>query len=112
MTDGSERRRHKRVAVTWNGEARKDPESAISVEIANISEAGVGIVSFKPMYPGEYYVIQFTAWKELPIGGVVRWSDVGEVQTYAGIQFVAPSKQQLAALRELIARYDKEDWGL
>ncbi len=107
----NERRRHKRVAVTWTAEALADAEPSGTVEIVNVSESGLGVVSLTPMPPGARFRFKLPAWPHAPIEGIVRWSDVGEVQTYAGIEFVAPTPLQAEALRALIARYDKEDWG-
>ena len=111
MTFGKDRRRHKRVAVTWTAEALEDEEPIGTVEIVNVSESGLGIVSLAAMHPDTRYRFKLPAWPQPPIEGIVRWADVGDVQTYAGIEFVKPSAEQLAALRALIARYDREDWG-
>jgi PilZ domain-containing protein len=111
MPDGKDRRRHKRIAVTWAGEALSGTDRFSNVEIVNISISGLGAISLSPMQRGSHYLFRFPGWTELPIAGVVRWADEGEVQSYVGIEFVSPTEKQLAALRELIARYDKEDWG-
>jgi hypothetical protein len=112
MSDGRERRRHKRIAVTWPGEAQTTVDESATVEIVNVSEDGLGIVSQSPMRPGERYRFKFAGWAQEPVDGVVRWSEVGKAQTYAGIEFESPTLAQSLALRELIGRYDKEDWGV
>lgn len=110
MAGGQERRRHKRIAVTWTGEAQGDRQYA-TVEVINVSESGLGLVSLSPMQQGAIYSFKFAGWSEAPVEVVVRWSDIGQVQTYAGVEFVKLTEQQNAALTELIARFDKEDWG-
>ena len=97
--------------MTWSGEAQSSVDAAATVEIVNVSESGLGIVSQSPMRPGERYRFKFAGWTHDPVEGVVRWSEVGKTQTYAGIQFVLPTVAQSLALRELIGRYDEEDWG-
>jgi hypothetical protein len=111
VSDAKERRRHKRIAVTWAGEALSEPDNFMTVEIVNVSQSGLGVVSLSPMPLNGRYRIKFPGWTSSPLEGVVKWSDVGEIKTYAGIEFVAPTIEQLARLRELIARYDREDWG-
>src|SRR5690349_18467544 len=106
-----EKRRHRRVAVSWTAEAFDESRPFANVEIVNVSENGLGLVSFAPMRPPQRYRFKPQGWTESPIEGVVRWSEVGEIQTYAGVEFVSPTAQQLRALRDLIDRYDKEDWG-
>ena len=111
MSLGQEKRRHKRVGVSWTGEAIDDTGPPTTVEIVNVSETGLGIVSLSPMQPSARYRFRPQGWMEAPLDGIVRWSEIGEVQTYAGVEFVAPTRKQQIALRELIARYDREDWG-
>ena len=111
MGYGMDRRRHKRVAVTWTAEAHAEAEPFGTVEVVNVSESGLGVVSLSPMRPGQRFRFKLPSWNEPPIEGVVRWSDVGDVQTYAGIEFSSPSLSQMEALRALIARFDREDWG-
>ena len=112
MASGEERRRHRRVAVTWTAQAFDEARPVGTVEIVNVSESGLGIVSLTPMHAGARYLFKLPAWTEPPIEGVVRWADVGDVQTYAGVEFVDPTAAQLEALRALIARFDTEDWGI
>ena len=111
MASGRERRRHKRVGVTWTVQAVESSGPPSTVEIVNVSESGLGVVSFVRMEPSARYQFRLQGWTEAPLEGVVRWAEIGDVRTYAGIEFVAPSDRQLAALRELIARFDEEDWG-
>jgi|ERR1700730_17440311 len=111
MPDAQDRRRHKRIAVAWTGEVLIEANQFSSVEIVNVSMSGLGVMSLTPMQRGTHYLFRFPGWTELPIAGIVRWTDEGEVKNYAGIEFVAPTLKQLAALRELTSRYDKEDWG-
>jgi len=111
MTLGGDKRRHKRVGVSWTGEALETSGSATTVEIVNVSEHGLGVVSLSPMRPSARYRFKLQGWTETPLDGVVRWSEVGDVKTYAGIEFVGLTRKQELALRELVARYDREDWG-
>lgn len=111
MAEGIDKRRHKRIGVSWSGQAIDDIGPPANVEIVNISENGMGVVSLLPMQPAARFRFKLQSWTESPLQGVVRWSEIGEVQTYAGIEFVAPTRKQQIALRELIERYDREDWG-
>lgn len=110
MASEHERRRHKRVAVTWIAQAQAHEQQPFTVEIVNVSVNGLGVISLSPMSAGGRYFFKFSSWTEDPVEGVVRWSDIGPVQTYAGIEFFAPTHQQASALQKLIRRYDKEDW--
>jgi len=111
MALGSDKRKHKRIGVSWTGQALDEFGPPANVEIVNISETGLGVVSLSPMKPSARFRFKLQGWTEAPLEGIVRWVEVGDIQTYAGIEFVTPTRKQQIALRELIGRYDREDWG-
>jgi hypothetical protein len=107
----NERRRFRRYGVSWNAEVSEAAASPFVVEVANVSEGGLCIVSVRTIDVGSTFFFKVTQWTGEPLQGVVRWVESFGGPTYAGIQFISVSEVQLAALKELVRSFDKEDWG-
>ena len=107
----NERRRHRRYGVSWNAEVTEGTASPFVVEVANVSEGGLCIVSVRTIDIGTAFYFKLSQWTEAPLHGVVRWVEQYGGPTYAGIQFEAVSEAQRVALRKIVESMDVEDWG-
>ena len=88
-----------------------EAETPSVVELVNVSEGGLGIVGVRALRVGDIHYFRMTRWNEAPLKGVVCWVDSAEGRAYAGIQFVDLSETQRRALKELVRKFDAEDWG-
>ena len=107
----SERRRHRRYAVSWSAEVTEGASSPFVVEVANVSEGGLCIVSVRPIEIGSTFFLKPSQWSEAPLHCVVRWVEQYGGPAYAGVQFEGVNEAQRHALRKLVAAFDVEDWG-
>jgi hypothetical protein len=106
-----ERRRHRRYGTSQTGEAMQQPSNPFVVEIVNVSESGLGVVSVRDLDVGGEYYFRLPDWNRAPLKGVVRWVENYGGPTYAGVELVELSDEAARALRELVAKYDRSDWG-
>lgn len=81
------------------------------VEVANVSEGGLCIVSVRGIEVGENFFFKLSQWTEAPLQGVVAWVEQFGGPTYAGVQFVNVTERQRIALRKTVEAIDIEDWG-
>jgi hypothetical protein len=81
------------------------------IEIVNVSESGVGIVSVRDLDVGAEFFFRLPDWDRPPLRGVVRWVENYGGPTYAGIEFVELGDDAAQALRALVAKFDESDWG-
>jgi hypothetical protein len=107
----NDRRRHRRYGVSWNAEVVEGSSSPFVVEVANVSEGGLCIVSVRTIDVGSAFYFKLSQWTEAPLHGIVRWVENTGGPTYAGIQFESMNESQRSALRKLVATFDIEDWG-
>jgi len=107
----NERRRHRRYGVSWNAEVTEGSATPFVVEVANVSEGGLCIVSVRTIEVGASIFFKLSQWTEAPLQGVVRWVEHFGGPTYAGIQFQGVTETQRLALRKLVDSIDIEDWG-
>lgn len=111
QSHASERRRHRRYGVSWSAEISEGSASPFVVEVANVSEGGLCIVSVRNIDVGTSLYLRLSQWDEAPLHGVVRWVEQYGGPTYAGVQFDGVTDRQSAALRALVTSIDREDWG-
>ena len=109
--DVNERLRFRRYGVSWNAEVTEGSASPFVVEVANVSEGGICIVSVRTIDVGTTFYFKLSQWSEAPLQGIVRWVEQFGGPAYAGIQFVSMSETQRLALRRLVTSIDLEDWG-
>jgi len=111
---GSERRRHRRYATshTARASAAKPDATPFVVEVVNVSESGLGIVSVRDLSIGAEFYLTLADFSGAPLHGIVRWIDTGGGPIYAGIEFLEIDPEQAKALRGLVAAIDKEEWGV
>jgi len=106
-----ERRRHRRYATSQTAEASDQTSQPFVVEIVNVSESGLGIVSVRDLEVGAEFLFRLPDWTGVPLRGVVRWIENYGGPSYAGVEFVEIGKAQADALREFVAKMDQTDWG-